>query len=699
MLKKWFLFNNNSKKQVHSNQDKQSLSELIHHGLVYLGIESSSEDISYRLSIQDDIFSLDVKTFSGLLFSCQSLTSNTLLNFEQIIIVKDEQGKFGLILPENIHSDSILLNYDDGSNREVKLDKVINTQCYILEKYSIKTSEKAQEIVENTNIFSLLKGGLFRIIFASIFMHILAMVVPFYTSVYFNTIVPNEAWSTMIALSLGALLAIVFSALLKEARLVIAQWYSQRIDNITSENALNYMIKNHRYLSSVDELGRTWLDLSATMQRAMSFSSATFVLPVIDLLASIFYLIIIYIIADYLVLVPMVIGLLIMFFAKNISGELIDQEDAMFEVSKDKNSSTIEFVKSIEQLQLFPNKPLFFNHLKHALLDFSEKNNTMSILSARFQTIVQSLAQVQTLLLLFVGLVGMVSHDLTVGGVFATLLLTGRLVSNFSGVFTLILQKHKKIQAKSVLAQIEGQVVLNKTTDARKVLLKSFQGRLRIESLSHQYQNINALQNINLSVEPKEFIVISGNTGSGKTTLLKLIAGLLAPKIGAIFYDDLRHDQLSQPNLAHHVSLALQQPVILSGALMSNFYWKKDSTSLKQKLQELGIMDFMLNSSIGLDLMLESDGGNLSGGQRQAISIARSIIRSDEPKLLLFDEPLSALDGKQQLQFINYLKEKCQDKTIIIVSNDRPILLIASRIIQLQDGKIISNVKRQKDEG
>ncbi len=562
-----------------------------------------------------------------------------------------------------------------------------------------KLSNNIRAIFKNTykdnktKIFKDLKGGMFRIILASIFIHILSLVIPFYTSVYFNIIVPNEAWATMISLSIGVLIAILFAAILKEARVAIGQWYSKRNYDIANDKSLNYINKNHKHSSNIENINRVWLDLPDTIRLSLGYSSAEFVLPMIDFIASIFYFIVIYIIADYLVLVPIFASLIVLFSANKIAKSVIVAEDRLLDINKIKHSHMTSFVNGINQIQLFLETTPFIDNLKQSLAKSSDENKYISQLNAQLQNVIYSMAQVQTLLLLFVGLVGMVNNDLTTGAVFASLLLTGRLSANVGGVYNLILQKHKYNQASQILNDLDTKIKPTFSSDA-KIQLSNFKNNINVNNLYHNYTTVNALSGINISIRQNDIMVISGDTGSGKSTLLNLISGIIYPQKGTIFYDDVIHNKISTDDLRKNIAISLQQPIVLSGTVASNFIWHGSEKELLTKIASVGLLDFVLKSAVGLGIEIIDNGINLSAGQKQAISITRVLI--DDANVILLDEPFSALDTKQKAKLINYLQSNNENKTIIIVSNDNELIAIANKVVKLQNGIIISNSYKDK---
>lgn len=200
---------------------------------------------------------------------------------------------------------------------------------------------------------------------------------------------------------------------------------------------------------------------------------------------------------------------------------------------------------------------------------------------------------------------------------------------------------------------------------------------VEIENVSAFYNNVCALQNINLKVKNKEFLGIIGPNGGGKSTLLKIIIGLIKPTQGNIIIDKNKTigyvPQFSTFDRQFPVSVL---DVVLMGRIkenkkLFNWYTEKDKKLSESMLSKLGIFEFK-NRQIG----------QLSLGQLQKVLIARALV--SEPDILVLDEPIASIDEKSRKEIYKILKEINKEKTIIIVSHDRDELINnAKRIVHV----------------
>lgn len=212
-------------------------------------------------------------------------------------------------------------------------------------------------------------------------------------------------------------------------------------------------------------------------------------------------------------------------------------------------------------------------------------------------------------------------------------------------------------------------------------------------------KKFNALDNINLTINQGEFVVILGPSGAGKSTLLNLLGGLDRTTKGSILVDNKDITKLSDSDLTKYratdVGFIFQfyniMPTLTVG---ENVALVKDVTTTTKKVKDV------LNS-VGLEQHMNKFPSELSGGEQQRVSIARAVMKN--PKLLLCDEPTGALDSKTGVEILKLLNHECDnDTTVIIVTHNQLISEIANKVIHIKNGKvdkvIINKSKKNIDE-
>ena len=223
--------------------------------------------------------------------------------------------------------------------------------------------------------------------------------------------------------------------------------------------------------------------------------------------------------------------------------------------------------------------------------------------------------------------------------------------------------------------------------------------QLVVKNISKIYGNKNearvvALEDANFEIEQGELVVILGPSGAGKTTLLNILGGMDYSTSGEYYLNNIEVTKLKEKDLEKFrrndigfvfqfynlmPSLTAYENVYLASSLVKEHFEPKEVLKL-----------------VGLENRLNNFPSQLSGGEQQRVAIARAIVKN--PTLILADEPTGALDSKTSKQIISLLKSICEEqhKTVIIVTHNKAISVIANRIIKVQDGKIISNEKIEK---
>ncbi|HQF47753.1 MAG TPA: ATP-binding cassette domain-containing protein, partial [Flavobacterium alvei] len=218
------------------------------------------------------------------------------------------------------------------------------------------------------------------------------------------------------------------------------------------------------------------------------------------------------------------------------------------------------------------------------------------------------------------------------------------------------------------------------------------EGAISFENVSYIYEdtNIKALQDISFTVHKGETLAILGKTGSGKSTIISLISRLYDVSEGQITIDKKEISKVNLFDLRNSIGIVPQDAFLFSDTIKNNIkFGKEDATDdeIEAVAKSAVVHDNIIGFSKQYDTILGERGITLSGGQKQRVSIARAIIKN--PKILLFDDCLSAVDTETEEAILNNLEEICRDKTTIIVSHRVSSAKNADRIIILDEGRII----------
>ncbi|MBL4939081.1 MAG: ABC transporter ATP-binding protein [Lutibacter sp.] len=318
-----------------------------------------------------------------------------------------------------------------------------------------------------------------------------------------------------------------------------------------------------------------------------------------------------------------------------------------------------------------------------------EKNIDLFKAQALFFPLMILLIGLSNILVIYIGGLRYIEGSISLGVIAEFIMYVNMLTWPVAvvGWVTSIVQQAEASQ-KRINEFLEHQPeIKNNTTKPTKIF-----GSIEFKNVSFTYDdtNITALKNISFKLQKGKTVAILGNTGSGKSTIVNLIARLYDVASGEILIDDINIQQLNLDDLRKSIGFVPQEAFLFSDTIKNNIKFGDELAS--DNMIEQAAKDSYIHHNIsafnkGYNTYVGERGVTLSGGQKQRISIARAIIK--KPKILIFDDCLSAVDTETEEIILNNLYTISKNKTTIIVSHRISSIKNADTIIVLEDGKII----------
>jgi ATP-binding cassette subfamily B multidrug efflux pump len=230
------------------------------------------------------------------------------------------------------------------------------------------------------------------------------------------------------------------------------------------------------------------------------------------------------------------------------------------------------------------------------------------------------------------------------------------------------------------------------TIVSEKNLVREIQGKIEFKNVGFTYPDtgIKALRNLSFVVNPGESLAIIGTTGSGKSTVSNLIARLYDAREGEILIDDIPINHYNLHSLRTQLGYVPQDVFLFSDTIFNNIAFgltASDTEKVTTAAKDADVYDNIMNFPQGFETRIGERGITLSGGQKQRVSIARAIVR--EPKILMLDDALSAVDTKTENNILNSLKRIMAGRTSVIISHRVSSAKLANKIIVLMDGQVV----------
>ena len=323
-------------------------------------------------------------------------------------------------------------------------------------------------------------------------------------------------------------------------------------------------------------------------------------------------------------------------------------------------------------------------------------NRTMSALMPMIMLIMNGIS----LLIIWIGGKNIDAGSIQVGDMMAFITYTMQIVMSFLFFTFLMMQLPRaEVAAGRINEVLEAPVTVVDGNDLQDDKIKDVKGTLKFENVSFTFDGADSpvLSNISFEAEAGKTTAIIGSTGSGKSTLLHLIPRYFDATEGQITVDGTNIKDISLSKLRDMLGFVPQKGVLFSGTIASNIKFGDENISDEDMYKAAEIaqaLEFIEGKEDKFDSEISQGGSNVSGGQKQRLSIARALAK--KPKILLFDDSFSALDYKTDVTLRKTLREKMQDTTTIIVAQRIATILNADKIIVLNEGKVVGIGKHQE---
>ena len=535
-----------------------------------------------------------------------------------------------------------------------------------------------------------------QVMIAAMVSNFLSLTTALFTMTVYDRVIPNGAFESLIALSIGVVIALGFDFLIKSLRAKFIDTASKKADLEISRRLFG------RILSlTPDEQRQKTGAMAGTIREFETlrefFNSSTLVI-LIDLPFVFFFIYVISLIAGplayvFLTAVPLVIivGLGIQpFLAKITQGSV--------ESGMNKQAVLVETLNGLETVNATGSGKLMRKRYEDALNNQADSGNKIRFLSmfiVNFAASVQQYAQVGAI---FFGVYLIVEGQITQGALIGAVILGGRTMSPLSQLANTLSRVNGALTAYRNLAKLIGSKV-NANANLSPISRPTFNGEIEFKNVTYSFAGAKqpTINNISFKIIPGQKVALVGKMGSGKSTMSKLIAGILEPTSGSILLDGVDVRQIDQADIRKNIGVMLQDSWLFSGTIRENIqmgFNEYEDAHVLNICKVAGVDDFIGSQPKGYDLEIRERGIGLSGGQRQTINLARSLLH--DPKIILLDEPTSSMDQGTEQKVVNSLDEFVQEKTLVVVTHRNPILSIVDRVLVMENGTIVADQTPQQ---
>lgn len=507
----------------------------------------------------------------------------------------------------------------------------------------------------------------------------------------YDRVVPNNAFDTLWVLAAGIFIVYLFDFILKNLRAHFLDVAGRRADVKISASLFEQIMG-----MTMTARPRSAGVLASNMREFETlrdfFTSATMV-TLIDLPFVFFYILIIALIGGWAVAavpffaIPLVIvmGFLLQKPLNKVIKESL-HESAL------KNALLFETIIGLETIKVQAAE----GHTQRNWEELTDKASRTSVKSRRLAAFAQNWAvliqQLVSVGIVIVGVFQISEGLISMGALIACVILSGRAMAPLAQVAGLMTRLSQSRQALDQLDELMQKPV-ERPFGKHFISMPHTQGKVEFRDIVFKYpeQQTPALNHLSFTIEPGDRVGIIGAVGSGKTTIERLLINLYEPESGSVQIDGTDVRQIDPGDLRRNVGAVQQSPQLFYGSVRDNITMGHETAPDRAVLKaaELsGVMEFLKDSSAGLDTQVGERGEALSGGQRQAVAIARALLY--DPSILILDEPTASMDPASENRLKKRLQTLCEGKTTILITHKGAMLSLVDKLILIDRGRLVA---------
>ncbi|QBC43687.1 type I secretion system permease/ATPase [Iodobacter fluviatilis] len=526
---------------------------------------------------------------------------------------------------------------------------------------------------------------------AALLINTLALAMPLFSMNVYDRVVPNHALETLWVLAIGALAVLTFDFLLRTIRGYIIDVASKRID-VTLSALIMERVLGIRMEARPASVGSFVANLRA-FESVRDFIASASITTLVDLPFVLIFLLVMMWISPWLAVPAMVGIVLVVVFTLLAQDKMREMVELTQRASAQRNATLVEGLVGIETIKVMGAESEFQRRWERSTHFLAQVGSKLKLLSSTTVNFASFISQLVSVVVIIVGVYLLTENMVTMGGIIAASMLSGRALAPLGQVAGLLMQYQN---ARTSLAGIESHMKLpvERPQDSNFLHRESFRGEIEFKNVSFAYAGSDekVLNNVSFKLKAGEKMAIIGRIGSGKTTIEKMILGLYYPTEGAVLIDGVDTRQIDPAELRRAIGHVPQEPILFYGTLRQNIAMGApfaDDSSILAAADLAGVKEFSDLHPRGFDMLISERGDSLSGGQRQAVSIARALL--NDPPMLLLDEPTSAMDHLSEEKLKARLKAYIAQKTLLLVTHRTSLLDLVDRLIVLDQGQVVAD--------
>lgn len=529
-----------------------------------------------------------------------------------------------------------------------------------------------------------------EVLISALMINIFGLAGSLYVMNVYDRVVPNNAFPTLWAMSAGVMIVYVFDFILRNLRSHFLDHAGRKAD-VKISAALFEQILGMTMKARPPSAGVLASNMKEFESLRDFFTSAA-VTTLIDLPFVFVYIIVIAIIGGPIAFVPLATIPLIVGMGWYLQKPLKQATKESMMESALKNALLFETIIGLETIKVQAAE----GHIQRKWEELTDKAARTSVKTRHISSFAQHWAmfiqQVSSAVIIIVGVYLISIGWVTMGALVASVMLASRATAPLGQVAGLLTRLNQTVVGLKQLDDLMRKPV-ERPSGKHYIPAPHVRGRIDFRDVVFNYPGATqpSLKNVNFTIEAGERIGIIGAVGSGKTTMERLILNLYEPTSGSVQIDGTDVRQIDPGDLRRAVGAVQQSPQLFFGSVRENITMGNETapTAAVLKAAEMsGVMEFLRDSTAGLDTHVGERGEALSGGQRQAIAIARALLY--DPPILILDEPTASMDPASENRLLKRLEVLTQGKTVLLITHKGTMLNIVDKLILIDRGRLVA---------
>ena len=530
-----------------------------------------------------------------------------------------------------------------------------------------------------------------HVLMASILINCFAIASPLFIMNVYDRVVPNQAIETLWVLAAGVVTVFGFEFVMRNLRTYFVDVAGKNADVIIASRLLEQLMST-RLDSKPASTGAMANNLREFESLREFFTSGTLV-ALVDLPFIFLFIGVIFIVSGPVAFVPLAMVPIVIIVGFCLQYPLRSLVEKSQREASQKHALLVEAIDGLETIKATAAEGRVQKSWERFVGMSAASSGRARFIAGLATTFAQVCIQMATVIVIVYGVYQISEGNITMGALIASTILTGRALAPLGAVAAMLTRlQQSRVALKSLDTLMKAPV--ERAQNKQFLHRPRLSGQIEFKQVTFSYpgQETKALEGLSFKIKPGEKVGMLGRIGSGKSTVARMMMGLYEPMEGAILFDGTDIRQVDPADLRRNVGYVSQDNYLFFGSVRDNICFGAphvDDESILRAANVAGVSDFLRTHPRGFDLQVGERGMGLSGGQRQSVAIARSLLL--DPPIILLDEPTSHMDNSSEAAFKKRLETTLAGKTLFLVTHRSSLLSLIDRLLIVDNGKIVAD--------